>query len=432
MNSSEADSTPALAKYWSWSAVPLNPSALILFASAMYVFALDAGPRWSMTSGFHWYVTTDQSHIVLLGILALLTGLGLAQLTGKKSRTIAPYDVASLVAKGRFLCYISISAYLVWFAVSSDEWLHPNTYGHVTTVPGITTLTQVLPLGLSCLFIGHKCGYAKPQDRWIFIGTFIFTIERVLVNHERLAFAETYFPLIILYLVFSPRPQGFRMFGRLMILPGLAFGALILFAVLEYFRSWAFYSSFYSGSYSSFALQRIQNYYVSALNNGAIYDTYGEPGRLVMLKTLDLIWQFPIIGQYLAQTLSSASHFDWASLLISASGTDEFNNPSALLPLSSEDTRFGMFLILGILAYLMGRLHSRMRQGDVFSVIAYSSLALGLFELPLIFWFSLGKTLPVYIALFWLSRPSKTQSTINVKVSKPSASINRFLSEKYH
>jgi hypothetical protein len=128
------------------------------------------------------------------------------------------------------------------------------------------------------------------------------------------------------------------------------------------------------------------------------------------MQSLDFIWKFPIIGQELAHKISPNVSFDWAILLRLAVGTDEFNNPSALLPLSSESTKIGMFAVLFVLAFSMSRLHGRMVNGDAMSLLIYACLALGLFELPLVFWFSLGKTLPVYLALVWLVRAARDPS----------------------
>lgn len=389
------------------SAFPLDPASLIGLASLIYILALRYGPEWAVAKGIPWFVTRDQAIVVIMGILAMVAGLVLARLLSFTSKQLTHSHLPTIVNNGRLLCYIAIFGYVVWIAVSGNEWLLFKSYGHTQTVPGITTLTQVLPLGLSCLYLGNRFGLGLPKDKWIFISTFLLTILRVFSNNERLALVETYFPLIVIYLVLSPQPRGFRRISRFMVLPIITFGGYAAFAVAEYFRSWTYYRNFYSESYLSFAANRIEAYYITALNNGAVYDTYVSSGRLPFIQLLDFFWKFPIIGQYFAQGLTPDGGYSWGALLKSAVGTDEFNNPSTLLPLSSEATRIGMCIVLFILVFLMSRLHSRMHTGDAMPILIYANLAVGLLEIPLLFWYTQGKTLPVFIALVWLVRNQK-------------------------
>jgi hypothetical protein len=404
---------------------------LILQSSLLIIFALLFGPTWAYRTNTPWFVTQDQSNVVKLGILAMVIGLVLAQLVTANAKQLYDQNLYTLVNNGRVLCYLAICAYLVWFTASSNEWLHPHAYGHISTIPGISTITQILPLGLSCLLLGRKFGLSLPQDRWIFIGTFLLTCYRAFGNNERLALAETYFPIIIIFLTLSPRRRGLRKFGRFMILPGIAFGGGIFFAALEYFRSWNHYRFFHSGSYISFAAQRLESYYITALNNGAIYNSYLESSNNFFITFLDFVWKFPIIGQRFLNEFSPNFSFDWATLLKSAIGTDEFNNPSTILPLASETTRIGMMLILVVMAFWMSRLHSRMHNGDFVAILTYASLAIGLFELPLFFWFTLGKTLPVYISLFWLIRNQKKMRRIKTGPLSSDGATKNTVSTKY-
>ena len=390
------------------STYPLNPLTLIGFTTFLFFYSIHAGPAWSQTTGFHWYVNQEHVISVWLGVFALFAGLLIARLTTENVKEQPQINVQVIVDRGRILCYLAIVAYILWFVVSSDQWLHPNPYGHVQTVPGLTTLTQILPLGLACIYVGQRIGYSKPQDKWILLFTLALTVERATANHERLALAETLIPLLIVYLVFTPWKRGVSVFTRSMLLPFLAFGATAVFAVFEYSRSWVHYSQVYSGGYLSFAIERLQTYYISALNNGAIYELFSKPERIVPYRSLDFIWQFPVIGTHLLNSFNSNFTFDFAVLLKEALGTDEFNNAVSVLILKADLSRIGMMVVLFLTAFGMSRLHSRLQNGDYFALVMYASLVVGLFELPLIFWFSLGKTLPVFVALIWLRQGARS------------------------
>ena len=54
------------------------------------------------------------------------------------------------------LVQISIFGYIVWVVIDTESWLNYSSSGHLRTIPGITTFTQFLPVGVACLFYVQK------------------------------------------------------------------------------------------------------------------------------------------------------------------------------------------------------------------------------------------------------------------------------------
>lgn len=249
---------------------------------------------------------------------------------------------------------LSVAGYLVWGAAAvargADLGLalavmrgekgavYQMKEVYLVTISGVTTLTQ---LGIPAVILGVMLAAIRGWRRiWPVVASLFFlAVVRAMFNAERLAIIELAIPMIVIclrVLVFESARFDSHYRKRLQLVPIAGGFCLVgLFAGFEYFRSW---TTFYSGgdqTFWQFIILRLTGYYVTALNNGALYaarfDTVWAP-----FSTLHFLWRFPVTGGLITAAYPNLkldnTAFDPYMMQLDRDANQEFNNQSALLP----------------------------------------------------------------------------------------------------
>ena len=293
------------------------------------------------------------------------------------------------------LVQISIFGYIVWVVIDTESWFNSSSSGHLRTIPGITTFTQFLPVGVACLFYVQKMYQTRIYYKTILFCVLLVTY-RTFINNERLALLEVLIPLSVIYLYFYSK----QIRTPWWVVYSLAlFAVFSLFALTEYFRSWQYYQLQYGLTFMNFITDRFISYYGTALNNGLIYQQIFPQITNLPIGILDWLWQFPVLGSLLTNSLTNQDLVvNWSQALKSYAGTDEYNNINSYFMILSEANLYilaAMFLILGGFFQMM---YSKLHNPKSPYVIVLGSLLIGILELPRLFWFGLGRAFPIVIS----------------------------------
>jgi hypothetical protein len=268
-------------------------------------------------------------------------------------------------------------------------------------VPGVTTLTQV---GIALVVVATVVSWYRPGwalRRRILIVVALAAI-RAFVFAERLAIIELIVPMIALaarHAVVRGRSTARVLVGiaPLLLLPAL----ILLFGLMEYSRSWVYYSQQPNReSFAEFTVNRFEGYYATSYNNGQLrlsYDPY--PGRLPY-ESLEALWTAPVVesaGVY--ETWSGHDETERFSSILAQHGNPEFNSPSGLaIPFVDYGYAGGLvfFLVAGI---AVGKLFAGFLSGRLLSVLCYPLVVTGLLELPRYMYWTSGRIVPALLAL---------------------------------
>jgi hypothetical protein len=247
---------------------------------------------------------------------------------------------------------------------------------YASGIAGLTSLTQFGP-GAAAI-AGYFRGKGEP---WLLKISIILipAFLRSVINAERIAIIEVVFPFIVMWFLFSKNLKRPKI--EISIVAGLVITYL---AISEYSRSWlSYYSIVYHGQLFNFLVERIQGYYVTALNNGfLLIDHYG-PGPRAPFGTFDFFFRFPIIKNFSGNLPMSALNPAGNSLSVYGSFSNPgFNNPNGLLVFVID---WG-WVLAPLAAFLLGRFissfYQKARQGDFPALIYFATTFYGFIELP--------------------------------------------------
>lgn len=268
------------------------------------------------------------------------------------------------------LLVFTVVAYVVWFGplmfepqyifeVFSGE--RDNLRGIVSTMPGVTTLTQcgvafVVLVTIKKYAAGGIAGWER-VGIWLVIA---LAVGRAFLWAERLAVLEVLVPWAVTTAAFYRfrTLNGARLAVALpLVAPVLLFFA---FAGTEYFRSWRFYQDYYDSIWE-FTYERLMTYYAVASNSGiGLLEEASDWPRYTFRFVLEWAYTMPKLGRMLIDAFGDA-RLDFSQFLL-AHGDIEFNNPSGLFPIVFDVGYFGSalyFLIAGLLIGLARRSYSR-------------------------------------------------------------------------
>jgi hypothetical protein len=377
--------------------IVLTPINLTLLAAVVTFFTIIFRESNSMGKNLVWIVSTKHVLIIALAFTALFFGLLLPR---KKIDRMKAYDIHSLLKPGRNLTILGIIAHVIFIGFHLTGITQPSPNGKLGTIEGVTTLTQLLPVGLTTLYAINKAEKFSKKDRYLFSSGLILILLRVFLNSERLALIEIVFPICLVYLSFKKFGRKNRLRELFYFYSLLIFSAVAYFAFFEYFRSWQIRKYSWSGNYLSYASERLASYYSTSLNNGAIYYEYRDLFSKFPSVTLDFVIQMPILKQLFFS--ENTSNYTWGQVLTSVSNTSEFNNAGVMLTLAKDLSLFGAVVFL----FFVGRIYklfvNRINSGDLYSLIVFATTAIAFIELPRLQWWTLGRTFPIYLGLIYL------------------------------
>jgi oligosaccharide repeat unit polymerase len=384
--------------------IGFSPINLTVLAAIITFLAIIFGDSISERNNLVWIVSTKHISIISLGFTALLFGLILPK---KKVTHVKGYDIQSLLKPGRNLTILGIIAHVFFFGFHLTGITTPSSNGKLGTIAGITTLTQLLPVGLTALYAISKTQKWSKGDRNLFAVGVVLSLIRVVLNSERLALIELIFPVIFVYLAFKPFSKKFLL-RKLFLFYGTAtVFSMLYFSFFEYFRSWQVRKYTWSGNYLAYAFERLATYYSTSVNNGAIYYEYRDNFTKFPSVALDFIVKMPIIEQlYFSE---QPLNYTWGGVLALVTNTDEFNNTGTMLTLAKDLSFFGM----AIFFFLVGRFYKgiceKIKYGDFYSLLVLATTAVGFLELPRVQWWTLGRTFPIFLGLIYLHLSKKAR-----------------------
>ena len=362
-----------------------NLSSILLLLTFYYVLSTNAISQRAI------YFTKNDSIPLVCGIVAFNIGYyNSAKVLNLNQKAFSDYKpsvnlIEGVRKIGVRLVQISIFGYITWVLIDIKSWFTYSSSGHLKTIPGITTFTQFLPIGVACLYYVQKIYQTRIYRKTILFCVLLVTY-RTFINNERLAILEVLIPLGVIYLYFNSKQTRTPWW----IIYSLAlFVVFVLFALTEYFRSWQSYKLQYGLTFMNFTIDRFVSYYGTALNNGAIYQQIYPQISNLPKGILDWLWHL----------LTNQDLFvNWSQALKSFAGTDEYTNINSYFMILSEANLYilaAMFLILGGFFQIV---YSKLHNPKSPYVIVLGSLLIGILELPRLFWFGLGRAFPIVIS----------------------------------
>lgn len=390
-----------------------TPLLLLYAVSSESVFEVDFESRKTLSwTGFAFFA---------LALLCFAAGAKagddsarhtpLARVSGEAERLTAQQR-RSLAVLVEVALVVSIAAYVLWFSTGISRAGGITTFyeiwrydpeglkaGILTTVPGVTTLTQ---LAVAAIPLAFAFKLVRPGSviRVLVVVVFALAVLRTLFYSERLALVELVIP--VAFLIAAPRKVT---------VPRIAFYALaLLLAAVTFFAATELRRSYtYTGDFSaSNATTRFLGYYVTSVNNGmAVIDEY--PARTPFDSTGESLWQLPVVGDLRAEhipglgtvSLRYADVFGidpdafW-SRAFAAQGLDyEFNVLSTPGHLAA-DFGWAALVAMFLLGLISGRLYQR-TAGSAFHRALYGVWLVGLLEFMRIQYFTDTRVFPAYL-----------------------------------
>ena len=298
-----------------WWLSPLG--AVVLVTIPVLVVANSVSP-WTFVGAWRtpkWLTTQD---LVLFGAGACVFAIAsLVGLVGRRSRIDGSWPALTDATQQRLhraatvLFWLTIFGYVVFVAAAILRGLRlsqlvevltaQNVVGsgvketYFGTIPGVTTLTQV---GIAYVVVaGLLLSSAWNRRTAIGLGVVLgLAVARGYLLAERLAVLELAIPLTAIVVMQLRERSGTAVAWLIRLMPVLLLPLVtVFFGLYEYSRSWVFYRQQTDGTFWAFAVERLQGYYLTAVNNGQILLERSIPERLPY-ETLAAFWEAPGIG----------------------------------------------------------------------------------------------------------------------------------------
>ncbi len=329
----------------------------------------------------------------------------------------ADLSESTLLTLYRIAMGLALFGYAVWGAVAISKGLNlgvlrevlagkPNVLYSIRTVylvsiPGVTTCTQ---FGVAAAVLGSliaaRSGWKKVWKSLTLL--LMLTLLRVVLNTERLALIEIAVPMTVIVLTQVLRPLAERRRSVRVAMAAAPLAAIpilfVLFASLEYLRSWVFYAN---GplSFWEFAASRLVGYYVTAVNNGAYLAMRLQAPLGLPFFTMNFLWRLPVLHG-LVEALFPAFQLVTTYFDVLASGANaEFNNGGGLFAPAIDFGwvgGIGYWLVTGL---VFGRLYALFRRRSAWGLCLYPVLFLGLVDVPRGLYWSSGRAIPAIVFL---------------------------------
>lgn len=282
-------------------------------------------------------------------------------------------------------------------------------------LPGITSFTNVAPLYavLYALYSRVTGAPLRVRDK-LAMGLFVFiTVARVFIYSERTGLLWLVVPFVL-----AAAGGAAKRRQMIVVLPVIiAIAGVFLFAIGEYFRSWANYYVDHWDSYWSFILNRLGAYYVTALNNGAgMYKFYGP--KYIPMDTLDWFWKFPI--QLVPGGMAGLFNVDTTvhHQFLESVANPEYNNRGLFTPMLDFGI-VGGTVVFAFLGWFSGQLYYGFTKGTALGLLLYPSWYVCILEMAR--WFAFGSTRYFILVvvtsgvIFMLNRHSRHRSLVAVR-----------------
>lgn len=269
-----------------------------------------------------------------------------------------------------------------------------------TTVPGVTTLTQVGIAYVTVATILLLRGPAPGATTGMVLVFGLATVRSFILS-ERLAILELLIPVVAV--VAMAKTTSGRRWVRVSVRAGPALVVPIVFLVFgffEYSRSWVFYRETSGGSFFDFVVERLAGYYATAYNNGQLALLHEAAPDRVPYRTLEALWTAPGVEQLnLYATLSPGHGPGEFQEVLARYGNPEFNNPCGVCDPFVDWGPLGGLIILALLGLLLGSTYVSFANSHAVGLLLYPPLVTGLLELPRYLYWSQGRLVPALTLL---------------------------------
>ncbi len=313
-----------------------------------------------------------------------------------------------LMRSFRVLMFLTLAGYLIWFM---PVFLDPqkivtmfsehayNIRGSVSTIPGVSTLTQFGPvLSINIALLNGFKLLKKKRHRFYILLFILLVLMRTVLWSERLALLEIIIPYVVAYYPFvraSSCLQWWYRKGAILLIPAV----ILLFGIFEYFRSWNFYKDSYD-SYLSFLLQRFSAYYSISINNGiGFLEEYNEWPYFIGAYSFDFLYKLPFFNFFRNEYERIAESYGTFLYLFAR---PEYTNQTALFSIVAD---FG-FLISSMLYFVygtvLGALFVGYRRQALFAIFIFPVGILSLYEIFRISYLSTSRSTYVIIGIIYL------------------------------
>ena len=414
------------------------PLLLLYVVSSKSVFALDFQSRKTLSwTGMAYYTLA----LLLFAVGAKVGGDALrarwaARPSQPVERELTPSQRRSFAVLLETALFLCIGAYVIWFTHGVvraggvtqlfNIWRddpHRVKEQILTTLPGITTLTQ-LAVAAVPLVIAFKLFRRGTPMRVLVIVVLLLGAARSVFYSERLALIELVVPIV--FLVLAPR----RVTVPRVVIYALAFlvAAMVFFSITELRRTYV-YTHNYSPARST---TRFFGYYITSINNGmAVIDNY--PARTPFYSTGEFLWLFPGVRNLHVDNVPGLGTVTtrYADIFgvdpetfwppaFSEQGLDyEFNVFTAPGYLAADFGWAGLIAVFA-LGVISGRLY-RKSEVSTFHRALYAVWLVGLFEFMRILYFASTRVFPAYLvflaAFLVLRQPAAAASSRGLRIA---------------
>lgn len=287
--------------------------------------------------------------------------------------------------------FIQNPSYFLLLASSDVEQGYGRTLA--TTIPGLTTLTQlgILLSVFAASIIAFECNKTKAKKGWVILFIIIiFSVLRAFTRGERLALLEVLIPFFVIIASYRINSKLFLKYAPLFAITFLLF----VFGLFEYFRSWTHYYSNSQDDYIYFVLSRISSYFIGAINTGAYLVDHGYNNEHAWM-TMRWLYSFPGLSKL--NEIYDKSYFEFMSLLRIKLNA-EFNNISPVYALILDFGRIASWVVISILGAITGYLYKRFYQRDIAGILLYPIWFIGILEFSRTFSWGSSRFFPPIIA----------------------------------
>jgi hypothetical protein len=397
---------------WPWWCHPFV--VVLLMPGSLALLAIFAGPANYQAWEVSKYLDPTQSILLILGIVALLTGSVVGSVRALLSIDLQIHftnrDALYLRRAYKWLLTLTIFGYLAWVVSAAAQGVGISDLREVITlqpgaisglkdraapIGGITTLTQLGPV---VVILGMLLRDLDVRLRGMFI-VIGFAAFRALFYAERLAVIEVLLPLAVYV---GAKAAATHKFSRLAnAAPLLAAPAVwAIFAALEYTRSWIYYQNYTTLPYLEWVTTRLLGYYVTSYNNSALVNTFLPDTSTVPFYTFRVFWEAPVVGDLLpVATVNGQSMSLWWQGILHGWGNPNFNNQGSFLVTNAELGTFGMVAFWILVGIGLGAVYAAAKRGSVPALIAYTCIFVGLLELPRFIYWTQGRAFPALVAV---------------------------------
>ncbi len=417
----KGDGTRLVSSWW------LHPGAAVvaLVVPTLLVALLTSPETYREAWRTPKWVSMDTVALVGPALAALVLGCVAGGCLVRRGRpgtapwpTLSPGTEATLRRAFPILIRITFAAYALWGLALLARGITPwglvdmarsgQIYDsalrdRLRGISGVTTLTQV---GVAAVIVGAVLD-ARQRSRAIRRSLLILlaiAAARSYFLAERLAIIELAVPwLVVRGAVAAGSPSRHRrrlvQFAPLLAVPLL----FAVFAGFELSRSWSYFSSTSQQSYSSFAVSRLLGYYTTSYNNGQVlYDHYRWDAQLPYYS-VEFFWSFPAVQSVVPYERVTAptppADRPRYEDVLARYANPEFNSPNGLVAPAVDFGPVGGIAFLAVAGVAAGAAYQSFRRSRTIGMLLYPAIFTGLLELPRELYWTLGRNLPVWVAL---------------------------------